>query len=187
MALRDRIAYLRTEHAKLLELAENVAGVLALASSTNFPEQQKSLAELRAFHHAFDGIAEHCHAENRIVESIYQRYLKERERAQIKTEHQAILRALGEFREELRFATADRTASLVAPGTELVNVLRRHVAHEEEWLGRIAKSGTAGKRATAHGQARTALKKRRQTRRRNADAQDEHPCVPYTMEPHPEL
>ena len=187
MALRDRIAYLRTEHAKLLELAEDVAGVLAFASSTNFPEQQKSLAGLRAFHHAFDGIAEHCHAENRIVESIYQRYLKERERAQIKTEHQKILRALEEFREELRFATADRTASLVVPGTELINVLRKHVAHEEEWLGRIAKSRTARKRATGRGQAGAALKKRRQTRRRDTSAQHEHPCVPYTMESHPEL
>ena len=186
MALRDRIAYLRTEHAKLLELAEDVARVLAFASSTNFPEQQKSLAGLRAFHHAFDGIAEHCHAENRIVESIYQRYLKERERVQIKTEHQEILRALEEFREELRFATADRTASLVVPGTELVNVLRRHVAHEEKCLGRIAKSRKARKRATAHGPAGAALKKRRQTRRRDTNAQ-EHPCVPYTMEPHPEL
>ena len=72
MALHDRIAYLRTEHAKLLELAENVAGTLALASSTNFPKRQKCLARLRTFDHAFDGVAEHCHAENRIVESVYE-------------------------------------------------------------------------------------------------------------------
>lgn len=185
MALRDRIAYLPTEHAKLVELAEKVARTLALASSTNFPEQQKSLAGLRAFNHAFDGIAEHCHAENRIVESIYQRYLKEREHAQIKAEHREILRALGEFREELRFATVDRTACLVVPGTELVNILRRHLAHEEEWLGRIAKS--SGTRATAHRPARGVLKKKRQTRKRNTDAQREHTCIPYTMEAHPEL
>lgn len=187
MALCDRIAYLRTEHAKLLELAENVPRRLALASSTKFPERQKSLAGLRAFNHAFDGIAEHCHAENRIVESIYRRYLKERERAQIKAEHQEILRALGEFREELRFATADRTRSLVAPGTELVNILRRHVAHEEEWLDLIAKSRGARKRATANRPARGVLKNKWETRKRNTDAQREHPCIPYTMEPHPEL
>jgi len=76
MVLRDRIAYLRAEHAKLLESAEKVSGTLALAYSTNFPERQESLAGLRGFDHAFDGIAEHCHAEDRIVESVYHQYLR---------------------------------------------------------------------------------------------------------------
>ena len=187
MARRDRIAYLRTEHAKLLELAENLTRTLETASGTNFPEQQKSLACLRGFDHAFDGIAEHCHAENRLVESVYDRYLKELERAQIKAEHQEIVRALGEFREELRFATADRTASLVAPGMKLVRVLRTHVAHEEEWLGRIAKSRTSGKRASTHKPRRTAPMHKRQAHRRNAGARREDRHIPYTMEPHPEL
>lgn len=187
MALRDRIGYLRTEHAKLLELAENLTRTLETASGTNFPEQQKSLACLRGFDHAFDGIAEHCHAENRIVESVYDRYLKELERAQIKSEHQEIIRALGEFREELRFATADRTASLVAPGMKLVRVLRTHVAHEEEWLGRIAKSRTSGKRASTHKPRRSAPMHKRQAHRRNTGPRREDRHIPYTMEPHPEL
>jgi hypothetical protein len=187
MALRDRIAYLRTEHVKLLELAENVAAVLALASSTNFPEQQKSLAGLRAFKHAFDGVAEHCHAEKRIIESIYQRYLKEQEHAQVRAEHEEILRALEQFREELRFATADRTASLVGPGIELVRLLRTHVAHEDEWLDRIAKARTSGKRLRTRKRARTAPGKKRQTHRGNSKVRREDPRVPYTMEPHPEL
>ena len=187
MVLRDRIAYLRAEHAKLLELAEKISGTLALAYSTNFPERRKSLAELRGFDHSFDGIADHCHAEDRIVESVYHQYLKERERAQIHAEHQEILRALGEFREELRFATADHTASLVGPGMELVRVLRTHVADEEELLDRIAKSETSGEGIRADKRSHTALRKGRQTHRRDARTRREERHIPYTMEPHPEL
>ena len=187
MELRNRIAYLRAEHAKLLELAEKVSGTLAPAYSANFAERQKTLAQLRGFDHAFDGIAEHCHAENRIVEPVYHRYLRERERAQIHAEHQEILRALGEFREELRFATADHTASLVGPGMELVRVLRTHVADEEVSLDRIAKSETSGKRIRAHKRSRTALRKGRPTHRRDASIRREARHIPYTMEPHPEL
>lgn len=114
------------------------------------------------------------------------RYLKERERAQIKAEHQEILRALGEFREELRFATADHTASLVGPGMELVRVLRTHVAHEERWLDRIAKSGAWAQRVRIH--KRTALAPMHgQTQCRKSGARCEDSHIPYTMEPHPEL
>ena len=187
MVLRDRIAYLRAEHAKLLESAEKVSGTLALAYSTNFPERQESLAGLRGFDHAFDGIAEHCHAEDRIVESVYHQYLREPERAQSRAEHQEILRRLGEFRGELRFATADHTASLVGPGMELVRVLRTHVADEEEWLDRIAKSETSAKRVTTHKRSHTAVRKGRPTHRRDARTRREELHMPYTMEPHPEL
>ncbi len=185
MVLRDRIAYLRAEHAKLLESAEKVSGTLALAYSTNFPERQESLAGLRGFDHAFDGIAEHCHAEDRIVESVYHQYLREPERAQSRAEHQEILRRLGEFRGELRFATADHTASLVGPGMELVRVLRTHVADEEEWLDRIAKSETSGKRVTTHKRSHTAVRKGRLKHRRDGRTRREKPHMPYTLEPPP--
>ena len=190
MALRHRIAYLRTEHAKLLELAEKLAQTLGLASSKNFAEQRKSLARLRAFNHPFDGIAEHCHAEDRIVESIYHRYLDETGRSQISAEHERILRVLGEFREELRFATADRTASLVGPGMEVVNTLRTHVSHEEAWLGRISKLSkpSVAKRGVAQKPGRTRSRDKRQTRsKQNTSTERERRCIPYTMESHPEL
>jgi hypothetical protein len=187
MALHDRIAYLRTEHSKLRELADNLTAALALASSTEFADRQKSLARMRAFEHSFDGVTEHCHSEKRIVESIYERYLKKQECAQVRAEHQNILCTLGLFREELRFATADRTASLVGPGTELVRLLGSHLAREEEWLDRVAKSEAFGTRGKTLRPARSVPIHKQQPSKRRTRARREESHVPYTMEPHLEL
>ncbi|HKV24216.1 MAG TPA: hemerythrin domain-containing protein [Candidatus Acidoferrum sp.] len=182
--LSDRIAYSRAEHDKLLEAGESLARSLALTSSPDFPEKQKGLAGLRALEHAFDGIAEHCHAEDRIVEPVYDQCLKAEQRAQIATEHHKILRLLGNFRHELRYATADRANELTGAGTELVSALRAHVARENEWLGRIHVARPAEVSSGArspHAVVRSAKpRKRRQVHRKNQN-------VSYTMEPHLEI
>jgi hypothetical protein len=80
---------------------------------------------------------EHCHAEGRIVESIYHHSLQLKERDRIEAEHQQIPRAVSDFREELKFATGDRTTATIVPGMDVVNRLRAHIAYEREMLGRI--------------------------------------------------
>jgi hypothetical protein len=179
MAFRNRISYLQAEHAKLLEHTGNLARSLKLASSQEFPDQQKGLSGLRRLSHFFDGIAEHCHAENRVVESVYQQHLNRTECDRIAAEHRDLLHLLAEFREELRFATADRAASLAQPGMQLVNSLRAHIDCERIFLSQIAKSHcTKGRR-------------RSQRRKGHAAAGGSEPeartVIPYTMEPHPEL
>lgn len=177
MAFRDRISYLQAEHAKLLEHTGNLARFLELASSQEFRDQQKVLRGLRRLSHFFDGIAEHCHAENRVIASVYQQCLKRRECARIAAEHRDLLKQLANFREELRFATADRVASLVGPGKELARSLRAHIANERMWLNQIAKS------------QRTSGRHRSQRRKRltHRNEPGPRPVIPYTMEPHPEL
>jgi hypothetical protein len=140
MALRHRVEYLRTEHKKLLQLADRIETALALASHKEFPDHEKSLAELRALEHGFSGILEHCHAEDRIVESTFHQYLNPKERLRIEEEHGKIVRALSEFREELRFSTVDRMTAMILPGMDVVNQLRAHVAHETGLLDRIVRS-----------------------------------------------
>jgi len=178
MRVRDRISYLRGEHAKLLQHADSLTRSLELASSPEFPEQQQGLARLRRCCRFFDGIAEHCHAEHRVVESVYQLYLNKTECARVAAEHRRLLRLLADFREELLFATADRTASLVDPGTQLANSLRTHIAHEQGLLRQIAETKGAAKR-------------RAQRRKRKAPTEGKNLCersiTPYTMEVHPEL
>jgi hypothetical protein len=179
MAFRDRISYLQAEHTKLLDHAGNTARFLELASSQEFPDQQQGLRGLRRLSHFFDGIAEHCHAENRVVESVYQHHLKKTECDSIAAEHGDLLHLLADFREELRFATADRAASLVGPGMQLVKSLRAHIACERMFLSQIAKSH------------RTKGRRRSQRRKRQKPAHGNEtgtrPVIPYTMEPHPEL
>ena len=188
MTLRHRIEYLRKEHEELLHLADRIEKMLELASKNEFAEHLKSLTGLRSLEHGLTGIVEHCHAEDRIVESTYHHSLQPEERARIDAEHQQIIRAVTDFREELKFATADRTMAMIVPGMDVVNRLRAHIAYEREMLGRIAELGkppktalgrkTAGKRARGK-QSRHAAK--RKTERKTTSV------LPYTLEPHPEL
>lgn len=69
MALRDRMAYLRKELQELLRFANKIQAALALGSSKDFPERQRCLAELRELEHGLRAIEEHCHADERAVES----------------------------------------------------------------------------------------------------------------------
>jgi hypothetical protein len=142
MALRHRVEYLRTEHKELLQLADRVEAALARATHKDFPDHQKCLAELRALEHGFNGIVEHCHSENRIVESTFHQYLNQNERVRVDEEHGKIVRTLAEFREELRFATVDRMTAMIIPGMQLVSELRAHIANEAELLDQIVHSAT---------------------------------------------
>jgi len=188
MALSHRIEYLRKEHEELLNLAGKIERALESASKNDVAEHLKSLNELRSLEHGLTGIVEHCHAEDRIVESTYHQSLQQDERDRINAEHQQIIRAVTNFREELKFATADRTMAVIIPGMDVVTLLRAHIAYEQEMLGRIAElrkptKSAAGKKKTA---SRAHGKKRRHSAKRKTDAKAAD-VLPYTLEPHPEL
>ena len=185
MALRDRIAYLRKEHRELLQVADKIESALALGSKPDFSNHQRCLQDLRALEHGLAGIKEHCHAEERAVESIYHLYADRKARRAIEQEHAEITRVLADFRAELQFATADRTQALQGPGKALVGRLRSHIVREERLLREIAKSQSA--RTARHIRTRTAERRHApKTQRRNALC-NEPSMIPYTMEPHPEL
>jgi hemerythrin HHE cation binding domain-containing protein len=189
MALRNRVEYLRKEHKGLLELADRVEAALALANRKEFPDHEKSLAELRVLEHRFSGIVEHCHAEERIVESTFHHYLGERARSRIDMQHREILRALGEFRGDLRFATVDRMKETGVTGSEVVTKLREHIAGESKLLDRIIRQSVPGQKHKACKKPCRALHAARRHRTHTAigRSQKERPNIPYTMELHPEL
>jgi molecular chaperone GrpE (heat shock protein) len=128
MALRHRIQYLRKEHEELLHLADRIEEMLESASKNDFAEHLKSLTGLRSLEHGLAGIVEHCRAEDRIIESTYRHYLQQDERERIDAEHEQIIRAVTSFREELKFATTDRTMAMILPGMDVINRLRAHIA-----------------------------------------------------------
>jgi hypothetical protein len=189
MALRHRVEYLRKEHKELLQLADRLDAALTLASHKDFPDHENGLAELRALEHGFNGIVEHCHSENRIVESTFHHYLNEGDLLCIEEEHGKILRVLAEFREELRFATVNRTMAMIIPGTQVVNELRTHIAHETELLDQILHSATNVRQPTGgKKKAKRALRPQR-AHARKASLRSRQECrnISYTLEPHPEL
>jgi hypothetical protein len=188
MALRYRIQYLRKEHEELLHLADRIEKMLESASKNDFAEHLKSLTGLRSLEHGLAGIVEHCHAENRIVESTYHQYLQQDERARIDAEHEQIIRVVTNFREELKFATTDRTMAMILPGMDVVNHLRAHIAYERELLGRIAEVGNPPKRTARRRKPikRAHAAKRRHVAKRKAQTRPAD-VLPYTLEPHPEL
>jgi len=188
MALRRRIQYLRKEHEELLHLADRIEKMLESSSKNDFAEHLKGLTGLRSLEHGLAGIVEHCHAEDRIVESTYHHSLQPEERARIDAEHQQIIRAVTDFREELKFATADRTMAMIVPGMDVVKRLRAHVAYEREMLGRIAELGNPPKTALGRKTAgkRAHVKQRRHAGRRKTETKGTG-ILPYTLEPHPEL
>lgn len=187
MELRHRVEYLRQEHAELLSLAARIERLLESASKNNFSEHLKSLTELRSLEHGLAGIVEHCHAENRIIESTYRRYLQPDERARIDTEHEQIIRFVTSFREELRYATVDRTMAMILPGMDVVKWLRAHIAYERELLDRIvglerSKRSPGIKKTAKKGHEQ----KGKDTAKRRTHTKVAH-ALPYTLESHPEL
>jgi hypothetical protein len=137
MALHDRIQYLRREHEEISRLMDTLEEFLALTSSQEFNRRAQGLTELRAFDHHMGAVIEHCHSEDRAVESLYDRYLQDEERQRINLEHQEIVRLVDRFRDEVRFSTADHTTTLSLWGKELVNRMRGHSAYEEILLNRV--------------------------------------------------
>lgn len=188
MALRQRIEYLMKEHKELLNLADSIEKMLELASRNDIAGHLKSLKELRALEHGLTGIIEHCHSENRIVESTYHQYLNQVDCARIDAEHEQIIRAVMNFREDLRFATVDRTMAMILPGMDVVNLLRVHVAYERELLTRIAHMGDSPQRILPEGKpSKDANERKRRHITRRKRATKSPTVLPYTLEPHPEL
>ena len=188
MAVHNRIQNLRKEHEALLHFVDRIEEMLGLAAKSDFAARLKGLTGLRSLEHGLAGVVEHCRAEDRIIESTYRHSLQPEELMRIDAEHQQILRAVTDFREELKFATADRTLAMVPLGLDLINRLRAHIAYEREMLGRIAELENPPK--VAVGREKTGKRARRTQRRRIAKRKIEAKAtrvLPYTLEPHPEL
>lgn len=141
MAADSRFEYLFAEQTEILRAVKRMEIAFELAAETDFSKRIKGLLELRTLEHAYDGIAEHCHSEERIVESTFRRYLSRQDYSRVVAEHEELLRLLYNFREELEFATADSTASLLPLGKELVHRILTHISFEAEQLKRIEGGG----------------------------------------------
>lgn len=188
MESRQRTEYLREEHEVLLNLAGRIEKLLESASGNDFSERVKSLSELRGFEHRLAGVVEHCHAGDRLVESVDVSHLQPEERARIEAEHEQIIRVVDNFREELKCATVDRIMAMILPGMDVVKWLRAHVAYERELLGRIAmlerhRKKTGGKRKTV----KTGHEKKSGHIAKRKTSGKAAQTLPYTLESHPEL
>jgi hypothetical protein len=80
------------------------------------------------------------HDEKSSSQSCYQS-LQQDERDRINAEHEQIIRAVRNFREELKCVTTDRIMAMILSGMDVINLLRAHIAYEGEMLGRIAEFG----------------------------------------------
>ena len=130
MEPRHQIEYLQEEHEELLNLAGRMEKLLESASKNDFSEHVQSLSELRSLEHRLNGVVEHCHTGDRLVESI--------DLSNLLPEERALIRAVENFREELKCATTDRTMAMILPGMDVVKWLRAHVADERELFGGVA-------------------------------------------------
>ena len=188
MALRHLIQYLRAEHQALHNLAARLDKLLTAASKNDFAEHSKSLSALRSLERGLLGIVRHCSEQDRDVESTYLHYLNQDDRTRIAEEHEQLIRAVTNFREELKCATPDRTMAMILPGMEVVSRLRSHIAYEQEMLGRIMEVAVASRPAV---RKKEPLKKPHKKHRKHAVrrklAPEEAAPLPYTMELHPEL
>jgi hypothetical protein len=137
MATAQRLDYLRVEHERILDVAGKIEKALMLISKTEFTDRLSGILQLRELDHGIVGIAEHCHSENRLVESTYHQFLDAGQWTRIKAEHEKLLRLISAFRVELRFATADLTNGLEPAGRQLIGELRAHVGYEQQLLGEI--------------------------------------------------
>jgi hypothetical protein len=186
MALHDRIQYLRKEHEELEHVADSIEAMLRCVAESDVAQRLQGITGLRSLEHGLAGIVEHCHAEDRIVESTYHHSLQPEERGRIDAEHEQILRATTDFREELKFATVDRTVAMIPPGIDLVNRLRAHIAYEREMLDRIDRPSSPNKGPTKRQPGKQLLRtKKSHARKRKIRAKVSR--LPYTIEAHPEL
>jgi hypothetical protein len=135
MPLMECSEYLRTEHNEMLHLADEMEAGLKLAGNTAFGDRTQGLARLRALEFDFRGAVEHCRSEDLIIGSAFRRYLTEEELANLEEEHGRMLRILGDFLEELRFATIDRMSGMMPAAREVIEQLRTHVRLEAGIVG----------------------------------------------------
>ncbi len=187
MALHDRIGYLRKEHEELGHVADKIEAMLGCVAESDVAQRLKGITGLRLLERGLDGIREHCHAEDRIVESTYHHSLQPEERGRINAEHEQILRATMDFREELKFATADRTLAMIPSGIDLVNRLRAHIAYEREMLDRIDRPNAPNTATTKRRKGKQLVPaKKSHAGKRKVRAKVSR-FLPYTIEAHPEL
>lgn len=188
MALRHLIEYLRTEHQALLNLAVRLDKLLTSASKNDFAEHTRSLSALRSLDRGLLRVVRHCSKQDPVVEPACLHYLHQHEHARITDEHEHLIRAVTNFREELKCATADRTMAMIIPGMEVVNRLRAHIAYEQELPGRIMELTVPSQPVVEKKQPGKKLhKKPRKHPLRRKPAPEEAAHLPYTMELHPEL
>lgn len=187
MALHDRIQYLRKEHEELEHVADSIEAMLRCVADSDVAQRLQGITGLRSLEHGLAGIVEHCHAEERIVESTYHHSLQPEERGRIDAEHEQILRATTDFREELKFATVDRTVAMIPPGIDLVNRLRAHIAYEREMLDRIDRPSTPSRPTTKRQPGKRLLRTKKSHARKRKIRAKVSRFLPYTIEAHPEL
>jgi len=83
MTAETRFEYLTSEQTEILRAIKRMETAFELAGDNDFSKRIKGLLELRSLEHAYDGIAEHCHSEERIVESTFRHYASAAEYSQI--------------------------------------------------------------------------------------------------------
>jgi hypothetical protein len=188
VGLNHCLDYIVKEHKELLNVAARMEGLLESASKHDFSEHVKTIADLHALEHSLTGIAEHCHAADRLVESAYYKNFQQTDLARIKADHLHILQAVASFREELKCATPDRTMAMILPGMDVVRLLRDHVVFEGELFRRTpALVESHEKKPAGRSSAKKASAKKRPHAARHRVPKEPVPDVPYTLEPHPEL
>lgn len=132
MTFANRLLYLELEREEILRIADRIDEAIGLAKSEDFESRLRSLVSLHSLERGLMGIGEHCHSEDRVVESAFRHFLNPAEYTRMNAEHTEILRLLNNFRKELEFATADSTAELIPLGNELTRYVRAHVAYERK-------------------------------------------------------
>ena len=73
-------------------MVARIEAALALACQEDVAKHADSLAQLRALEPGFPGIAEHCHSEERIVESTFHAHASKKECVKNDEQHREILR-----------------------------------------------------------------------------------------------
>ena len=187
MALRARVEYLRKERKELLELVDRIEEALTLAYGEDVPGHEDGLARLRALERKFEGIAEHCHSEERIVESTLHELATQKERIQNDEQHREILRKLAAFRTDLQFATVDRLREVCVTGNDMVSALRTHVGCEADILERILGKARSTRRRKLGSAGRPVVQLAPRKPRVVCKRTQEHSHLSYLMEDHPEL
>jgi len=143
MDLRSRLEYFHKEHDEILRFLNDWESALKMAASDRDDERRKGLAELRRFENELLSIEEHCHAEERTVDSPFEIYLDDVSLARLAQEHELLRQLSTDFLRELRFATVMRTTEVVGLGNALLEQLRRHIAHEALLLRQIEEGRAA--------------------------------------------
>jgi len=155
MKLAHQIDYLGAEQDAALSLTDKIEKLLDSTCKGDYSEHERTINELRSLDHGLAGIVEHCHAQDRLVESTYYQALQKDELERIDAEHQRIIQAITSFREELKCATADRMNAMILPGMDIVRLIRTHVPYEASLLTKLALAGTRKTMSIARKPAKT--------------------------------